>query len=48
MRHYGDHRSDDNDDTVFICCSSDSVVNRDSSVGIAPIYGLDGPGVDSR
>ena len=47
MWQCGDDDSDD-DDRVFICCSSDSVMGRDSPVGIATLYDLDGPRIESR
>jgi hypothetical protein len=32
---------------IYDLCRDD-VVDRDSSVGIATLYGLDGPGIESR
>jgi hypothetical protein len=31
-----------------VCCSVNIIVGRDSSVGMATRYGLDGPGIESR
>ena len=33
---------------INCCLLSDTLVGRDSSVGIATGYGLDGPGIESR
>jgi hypothetical protein len=33
---------------LSICCLYQEIVGRDSSVGIANRYGLDGPGIESR